>query len=328
MFLPGEAEDPRDRLLRLCSADQKASRGSGDLGENLGVARTARTVFPTRPAIAGALRPKQQRLTLGCRILDDVLGGGLLAGTVTELYGEAGTGKTHLALQLCLAVQLPRAAGGLDGDAIVVSTEPPFNAAKLFSILQGHEGFSALRDEDGDPGSRIYVIVVDDLDTQHHILKYQLPHLLTTVQYSRVRLLVLDSITANFRGEHSAGLKDLATRGTKLFELGSSLKTLAARFGLCVVVTNQVTGSVKSEDAPDNGPDVKPSLGLSWGNVLNTRLRLSKRRWMSAAATDPEMPTAAATVERRLEVDFAPHLAKGSGCTFEIYGGGVRGLPD
>jgi RecA/RadA recombinase len=47
--------------------------------------------------------------------LDDALGGGILSGTVTEIYGEAGAGKTHLALQLCLTVQLPLYLGGLDG---------------------------------------------------------------------------------------------------------------------------------------------------------------------------------------------------------------------
>ena len=37
--------------------------------------------------------------------------GGFRPGTVTEIAGEAGCGKTQLCLHLCAAVQLPAAIG-------------------------------------------------------------------------------------------------------------------------------------------------------------------------------------------------------------------------
>lgn len=40
------------------------------------------------------------KLEIGCRSLDGLLGGGLEPGTITLVYGEAGTGKTNLCLQL------------------------------------------------------------------------------------------------------------------------------------------------------------------------------------------------------------------------------------
>ncbi len=40
-----------------------------------------------------------KRIPTGCSSLDDMLGGGLEAGSVTLLYGEAGTGKTNFCLQ-------------------------------------------------------------------------------------------------------------------------------------------------------------------------------------------------------------------------------------
>lgn len=58
--------------------------------------------------------PEQhQRLSLGCPVLDGLLRGGLPLDGITELAGHSSTGKTQLALQLCLAVQLPRQHGGL-----------------------------------------------------------------------------------------------------------------------------------------------------------------------------------------------------------------------
>ncbi len=38
----------------------------------------------------------------GCKGLDDLIGGGVEEGIVTEFYGEGGSGKTSLALQLAV----------------------------------------------------------------------------------------------------------------------------------------------------------------------------------------------------------------------------------
>lgn len=59
--------------------------------------------------------PEQhQRLSLGCPVLDQFLGGGLPLEGITGLAGCSSAGKTQLALQLCLAVQFPRQYGGLE----------------------------------------------------------------------------------------------------------------------------------------------------------------------------------------------------------------------
>ncbi|XP_071463598.1 DNA repair protein XRCC3 isoform X5 [Marmota flaviventris] len=57
---------------------------------------------------------QHQRLSLGCPILDGLLGGGLPLEGITELAGCSSAGKTQLALQLCLAVQFPPQHGGLE----------------------------------------------------------------------------------------------------------------------------------------------------------------------------------------------------------------------
>src|SRR2546423_15407825 len=40
------------------------------------------------------------KVALGCRALDDLLGGGVEEGCITLLHGEAGSGKTKFCLQL------------------------------------------------------------------------------------------------------------------------------------------------------------------------------------------------------------------------------------
>jgi len=41
-----------------------------------------------------------KRLPINCKSLDDLSGGGIERGTITEIHGEAGSGKTNLCLQV------------------------------------------------------------------------------------------------------------------------------------------------------------------------------------------------------------------------------------
>lgn len=60
-------------------------------------------------------------LTTGCSRLDAILKGGISCRGITQIYGAAGTGKTQLALQLCLTVQLPVTAGGLGAGNLIIN---------------------------------------------------------------------------------------------------------------------------------------------------------------------------------------------------------------
>lgn len=80
--------------------------------------------------------PEQcQRLSLGCPVLDVLLRGGLPLDGITELAGRSSAGKTQLALQLCLAVQLPRCHGGLGAGAVYVCTEDAFPSRRLQQLI-------------------------------------------------------------------------------------------------------------------------------------------------------------------------------------------------
>ncbi|XP_042091518.1 DNA repair protein XRCC3 isoform X2 [Ovis aries] len=80
--------------------------------------------------------PEQcQRLSLGCPVLDVLLRGGLPLDGITELAGRSSAGKTQLALQLCLAVQLPQCHGGLGAGAVYVCTEDAFPSRRLQQLI-------------------------------------------------------------------------------------------------------------------------------------------------------------------------------------------------
>ena len=58
------------------------------------------------------MRCGEKFLTTGCEKIDEGLRSGIARRGITQIYGEAGTGKTQYALQLCLAVQIPERCGG------------------------------------------------------------------------------------------------------------------------------------------------------------------------------------------------------------------------
>lgn len=61
---------------------------------------------------AKVTKEREKFLTTGCSKFDKLLQGGITTRGITQIYGAASTGKTQLALQLCLTVQLPTREGG------------------------------------------------------------------------------------------------------------------------------------------------------------------------------------------------------------------------
>ena len=75
------------------------------------------------------------KITTGSKALDSLLGGGVETSSITEFYGEYGTGKTQVCHQLCVTVQLPPERGGLSGKAVYIDTEGTFRPERITQIV-------------------------------------------------------------------------------------------------------------------------------------------------------------------------------------------------
>lgn len=63
-----------------------------------------------------------------------ILGGGIESMSITEVFGEARTGKTQISHTLCVTAQMPNNNGYIGGKVIFIDTEHtlyPFYPAKL-----------------------------------------------------------------------------------------------------------------------------------------------------------------------------------------------------
>uniref|UniRef100_A0A8C5FNP8 X-ray repair complementing defective repair in Chinese hamster cells 3 n=1 Tax=Gadus morhua TaxID=8049 RepID=A0A8C5FNP8_GADMO len=128
----------------------------------------------------------------------------------------------------------------------------------------------------------------------------------------RVRLLVVDSVAALFRSEFQAdqGLE----RSRHLTAFATALHKLSASYQLPILCVNQVGvrhGPVDSK--------VVPALGMAWANQVMVRLMVTRLPGAVSMGTQ-------SSARRRLEVVFAPHLARDS-CLFGVWREGTRGLP-
>lgn len=188
------------------------------------------TEDPPRPKCISTLDPD----------LDAALNGGIPTGRITEFAGESGAGKTQFLLSLCLAVQLPL-PHGLLRQALYISTEAGLSTSRLSQILRSNPLLTQKIDFVDRPSlDNILSASLPDLESQDHILNYQVPVLL---ERHNVGLIVVDSVAANYRAEFerqgSRG-SNMAARSADLIKLGALLRDLARKHDIAVVVANQV----------------------------------------------------------------------------------------
>jgi len=207
------------------------------------------------------MRQSVLRLTTGSKAIDDILGGGLETQTITEFYGEYGSGKSQLCHQMCVNVQLPPEKGGLGGGALYVDTENTFRTERIVQMAQ-HLGLN--------PEEVVKNVIFAEAYTSDHQM-FLLENADTVIKENNIRLIIVDSLTSHFRSEY-LGREMLAERQQKLNKHMHRLIRLARAFNAVAVVTNQVMAK------PDVffGDAVHPVGGHIVAHTSHTRVYLRK----------------------------------------------------
>jgi len=214
------------------------------------------------------------KVSTGCTSFDDLMGGGMETQSIVELYGEFGSGKTQVAHQMAINVQLPLEMGGLNGSVIIVDTENTFRPERITQMV---EGLPKSEEHEWDPKEFLANIHVARAYNSNHqiLLAENALDLAETLRNTEkpARLMIVDSLIAHFRAEY-VGRGTLADRQQKLNKHMHALQRFADLNNALVLVTNQVMSK------PDAffGDPTKPVGGHVVGHTATFRIYLRKSK--------------------------------------------------
>ena len=258
-----------DDLMAIAVASPSELADAIDVGEGtaLKIIQSAREKadvggFETGDVLLERMK-ERKRLTTGSKSFDELIGGGFETQAITELFGEFGSGKTQIAHQLCVNVQLPEDEGGLEGEAIFIDTENTFRPERIIQMSEavGIDGKDALK--------KIHVATA--FNSNHQMMLVE--KAIEMAKDKKVRLLVVDSLTGHFRAEY-VGRGALAERQQKLNKHMHELLRFARLYNAVICVTNQVSAR------PDIyfGDPTQPIGGHIVGHTAMFRLYLRKSK--------------------------------------------------
>ncbi len=208
-------------------------------------------------------RVPRNRCSTGSSELDRILGGGIETGSISELAGAFGSGKTQICFTLAVVCHLPLEEGGLDGNVAVIDTEETFKDKRIFEIAKAR-GL--------DPAVVAGSLFIAPAYTSDHLL-YQINRLHQLIQDHNIKLVIVDSLISHFRSEY-IGRGMLADKQGQLGTALSTLLRIAQANNVAVVITNQC---ITTPDASYSNPH-KPTGGNIMGHAGTVRVWLYKAR--------------------------------------------------
>ncbi|MCL4435669.1 MAG: hypothetical protein M1503_00820 [Thaumarchaeota archaeon] len=181
---------------------------------------------------------QRRKISTGSSSLDNLLGGGISSGRVTEVYGESGAGKTQLCFQLCvnlLAAEQQQKKKEKDGDeeeegksdVVFIDTAGTFRPERLAQMAA---------DRISDDGLFKHIFLVNARSSEEQIRAVQSSQESTSLN---IRMLVIDTLTDNFVYEFQ-GESHITSRQTSLAHHLHDLVEMALDMDIPVVVTNTV----------------------------------------------------------------------------------------
>jgi len=207
---------------------------------------------------------KRLKISTGSTELDNLLGGGIFTGEITEVSGEFATGKTQLCFQLCINVQLPPEQGGLEGGVYYIDTEGTFSSTRIVQMAQG-KGL--------DPKKLLSNIAVTRTYNSDH-LTFLIMNVEQIIKERNIKLFIIDSIASHFRAEY-IGEDRLVSRQQAIMRLAETMKQLLEKYDIAIIVTNQVIATM-DDSLFDKSPH--PALGFAWAHRPHQRILLRKGR--------------------------------------------------
>ncbi|MGI0101216.1 MAG: ATPase domain-containing protein [Nitrosotalea sp.] len=182
-------------------------------------------------------------ISTGLPRLDNLLGGGISGGIITDIFGPSGSGKTQLVMQICI--------NAIREKIIYQDTSGSFRPERMLQLMHAKQLAPDLL-------GNIIVARVTNTAEQIRYLK--------NIPQSSPGLVVVDNITDLFSFEYSKESNSLE-KHIKFMEYMHSLSLLCVQNKIPVVITNVVRRS---------GEQDRENLDRSISIFTHKKIRLSK----------------------------------------------------
>jgi DNA repair protein RadB len=211
-----------------------------------------------------------KHLKFKCKPLDDLLGGGIESGAITEVYGEAGSGKSNICLQAAReCANSGKKVAFIDSEGVSIE--------RLNQMCKKDYDFKKILDN-------ILFFTPDSFDSQEKMIK-------DAIVLEDVSLIVVDTLNLFYR-MHLEEDKE-ATMRSFLRQMGS-MQLAARKKDIFVLVSEQVY--------TDKNGEIRPFTHRETEHMIKTSIKLEKTGVGKRNATimkhrsQPEGKTASFTI--------------------------------
>lgn len=207
---------------------------------------------------------KFKKIKFNIPAIDEITYGGIIVRSITEIFGEAGSGKSQICMQLAINVQLPEHFGGLNGKCVYVSTDKRIETRRLDAMAKSVKKVFANSPEVQEI-SFLDNIFVEEFNTIHEFQSFvykKLPRMLEL--HPDIKLVVIDSIAGIFRIETS-----FMERANLMRVLALKLEILSDLHNFVIIATNHITAS-----SQETGESETAALGTTWESMVGIQLNV------------------------------------------------------
>lgn len=200
-----------------------------------------------------------EKYRTGCESIDKLLGGGFESGTVTQLYGEAGSGKTNICLQMAVK-------SAKKGNSVIIIDSEGLSPERFLQIASSQT--TEEKDVERIAG-KIILYQPKNFDQQtSYIMEIE-----TVIKEKQgengVSLVILDSATLFYRLELDEDHERSMYLRRVLNNQIMRLLEIARKYDLAVIITNQVYTDI------ENGK-LRPSGGYTVEYISKVIVQLEK----------------------------------------------------
>ncbi|CAK81721.1 unnamed protein product (macronuclear) [Paramecium tetraurelia] len=192
-----------------------------------------------------------------------LISGGIQTGILTELYGEAGCGKTHV----CMTLMINTIINYKTSRVIYISTAKQLQQDRFNQLLckisyvignQNIAWFTNLFNK----------CIIQHLNNTKFMDEYIYEQLPTLLEQYQFKLIIIDNITTYLQ-ELQLTLNQMQ-KTSILKKFSNHFRKLAKKHNIAVVFVNNVVSSTQNNK-------LYPALGIKWSEMIDERIQVEKK---------------------------------------------------